>query len=153
MKAERVIKPSFTVIGKEGSTSEGPGFIQRLWREADAHFGEIADLARRDDEGNLSGLWGAMSDLSRSLAPWEDFERGLYLAGAECRDGAEAPEGWVKWVIPAGEYLVAEHDGDRTFGDMLRYMEENGLPLAGAVNDFIDPKTGKEYMYFPVRRL
>ena len=98
-------------------------------------------------------IWGAMTDFSRSFKPWDDFYRGLYLAGAECRDDAEAPEGWVKWVIPAYEFLVVEHENDQTFTEMMKYMSGNNLSLAGAVNDFTDPKTGKNYMYFPIHKL
>ena len=94
-----------------------------------------------------------MTDFSRSFKPWDDFNRGLYLAGAECRDDAEAPEGWVKWVIPGYEFLVVEHENDQTFAEMLKYMSGNNLSLAGAVNDFSNPKTGKNYMYFPIRKL
>ncbi len=153
MNIEKVTKGSFTVIGKEGSTLDGEGFIQRLWQDANGHFEQIAGLAKRDEQGNLVGVWGAMSDLSRSFRPWDDFNKGLYLAGAECRDDAEAPEGWVKWVVPAYEFLVVEHENDRTFAEMLEYLKGNNLSLAGAVNDFTDPKTGKNYMYFPIRKL
>ena len=95
MNIERVTKDSFTVIGKEGSTLDGDGFIQRLWQDANGHFEQIAGLAKRDEQGNLVGVWGAMSDLTRSFRPWDNFNRGLYLAGAECRDNADAPEGWM----------------------------------------------------------
>ena len=153
MNIERTEKASFAVIGKEGSTAEGEGFIQRLWQEANAHFAEIAGLVKRDEAGDPAGFWGAMSDMSRTFRPWDNFDTGLYLAGAECRDDAEAPAGWVKWVIPAYEYLRAECENSQTFSDVLRFMEENGFSLAGAVHDFTDPKTGKNYMYFPVRKL
>ena len=153
MNVEKVSKNSFTVIGKEGSTLDGEGFIQRLWQDANGHFEEIEGLAKRDEQGNLVGVWGAMSDLTRSFRPWDDFSKGLYLAGAECRDDAAAPEGWVKWVIPAYDFLVVEHENDQTFAEMLKYMNGNNLALAGAVNDFTDPKTGKNYMYFPIRKL
>ena len=43
----KVIKEKFVVIGKEGSTSDGDGFIQKLWYDADSHFSEIAHLAKR----------------------------------------------------------------------------------------------------------
>ena len=153
MKIEKVSKDSFAVIGKEGSTRDGDGFIQRLWQDANTHFDEIADLAKRDESGNLVGVWGAMTDFSRSFKPWDDFNSGLYLAGTECRDDADAPEGWVKWVIPAYDFLVVEHENDQTFTEMMKYMSGNNLSLAGAVNDFTDPKTGKNYMYFPIRKL
>ena len=44
MKAEKCIKESFVVIGKEGSTLDGEGFIQRLWIDANSHFGEVQHL-------------------------------------------------------------------------------------------------------------
>ena len=153
MELERITKGSFTVIGKEGSTDDGEGFIKKLWEEANSHFSEIAHLAKRDEDGNLTGIWGAMSDPTRSFKPWEDFRKGLYLAGAECVDGAEAPQGWTKWVVPSYEYLKAENDTEDAFDRVIRYLNENGIALAGAVHDFTCPATGRNYMYFPVRRL
>jgi len=149
---ERIIKPAFTVIGKEGSTRDGEGFIQRLWAEANGHFGEISHLAKMEN-GKFAGVWGAMSDFSRSFQPWEDgFTQGLYLAGAECVDGAEPPAGWTKWIVPGYEYIRVE-SGPSAFPDTLAYLAQNGLELAGAVHDFTDPATGKGYMCFPIRKL
>lgn len=153
MNIEKITKPDFTVIGKEGSTKDGEGFIQRLWEDANSHFGEIAHLAKKDENGVTLGVWGAMSDFSRSFKPWDNFSEGLYLAGAECEDDAEAPEGWTKWTIPAYEYLRAECENDNTFPDMIKYLDENGLTLAGAVHDFTCPRTGKSYMLFPIKKL
>ena len=153
MKIERRVKESFAVIGKEGSTRDGEGFIRRLWDDANAHFDQVADLARRDEGGNLVGIWGAMTDFSRSFMPWEDFSRGLYLAGVECRDGAEPPDGWVKWTVPGYEYLCAERESADSFSEVLAYMKANVIPLVGAAHDFSDPQTGKDYMFFPIRRL
>ena len=82
MKPDCITKPAFCVIGKEGSTADGPGFVQRLWAQANAHFDEVAHLAKRDENGVPLGFWGAMTDRSRTFRPWEDgFSRGLYLAG------------------------------------------------------------------------
>lgn len=150
---ENIIKKAFVVIGKEGSTLDGEGFIQKLWDDANGHFTEVAHLAKRDENGNLVGIWGAMSDLSHSFQPWEDgFSKGLYLAGVECVDSAEAPDGWTKWVIPGYEYLVVEnHDG--AFGDTIRQMQEEEIALVGAVHDYTDPATGKGYLYFPIREV
>ena len=154
MKIEKIVKKSFTVIGKEGSTLEGPGFIQRLWADANAHFAEVQPLAKMDGNGNLAGIWGAMSDLSRSFRPWEDgFSRGLYLAGVECADDAEAPDGWTKWIIPGYEYLRVECEGENTFSEMLDYLRQNQIPLAGAVHDFTCPVSGKNYMLFPISKI
>ena len=151
MKIEKCSMESFVVIGKEGSTLDGEGFIQRLWEDANSHFDEVQHLAKKDEDGKLLGIWGAMSDLSRSFQPWEDnFTKGLYLAGVQCEEGAEAPEGWTKWTVPGYEYLYAECHGGDTFGQVLAYMQENELTLAGAVHDFICPETGKNYMFFPI---
>lgn len=150
---ENIIKKAFVVIGKEGSTLDGEGFIQKLWDDANGHFDEVAHLAKRDENGNLVGIWGAMSDISHSFQPWEDgFSKGLYLAGVECVDNAEAPDGWTKWMIPGYEYLVVEnHDG--AFGDTIKQMNEEGIALVGAVHDYTDPATGKGYLYFPIRKV
>ena len=153
MKIHKSVKKSFAVIGKEGSTLDGDVFIQKLWNDANTHFGEIQHLAKKDENGNIYGIWGAMSDFSHSFMPWEDFDKVLYLAGVECEDDAEAPEGWTKWRIPGYEYIYVECEGEDIFSKVMEYMEDNGIPLAGAVHDFTCPKTGKSYMYFPIRKL
>ena len=153
MKLKKCIKDAFVVIGKEGSTLEGQGFIQSLWADANAHFAQVQPLAKKDKDGNLVGIWGAMSDFSRSYQPWEEnFSKGLYLAGVECLDEAQAPEGWTKWTIPSYEYIVVEnHHG--VFEETIRPMEEKGISLAGAVHDYMAPTTGMCYMYFPIRKV
>ncbi len=154
MHVQNCIKESFAVIGKEGSTENGAGFVQRLWADANAHFSEVAHLAKKNEDGSLAGIWGAMSDFSRSFRPWEDgFSRGLYLAGVECTQNAEAPEGWTKWIIPGFAYLRVECDHDNVFSEMIAYLQKNKIPLVGAVHDFTCPQTGKNFMYFPVRML
>lgn len=152
MQIERCEKESFVVIGKEGKTSDGADFIQRLWDDANSHFGEVEHLTKKDKNGNISGIWGAMSDFSRSFQPWEDFNKGFYLAGVECNDDAEAPAGWTKWVIPAYAYIYVEREDENTFSEALKYLESNDISLAGAVHDFICPQTGKNYMFFPIRK-
>ena len=154
MKIERRMKVSFSVIGKEGSTLDGQGFIQKLWENANAHFSEVQTLAKKDENGNLVGIWGAMSDYTHSFKQWEEnFSKGLYLAGIECNDDAQVPEGWTKWTIPSYEYLCVEVEGESTFSDMLEYMNVNNIALVGAVHDFCCPSSGKNYMYFPIRTI
>lgn len=114
MKIERYEKGSFAVIGKEGSTTDGTGFIQRLWEDANSHFEEIQHLAKKGRDGTIAGIWGAMSDFSRTFNPWEDFSRGLYLAGVECELDAEAPDGWTKWIVPGYEYISAACETEHT---------------------------------------
>ena len=154
MKIERCEMASFAVIGKEGSTNDGANFVSMLWQEANSHFDEVVHLAARDEQGGFLGFWGAMSDMSRSFQPWEDgFTKGLYLAGVQCDMAHEAPVGWVKWVIPAYEYLYTECTEPDTFPQMIDYLQTNNIALAGAVHDFTCPKTGANYMFFPIRKL
>lgn len=47
MKIEMCMKESFVVMGKEGFTLDGEGFIQRLWADADSHFEEVHTLSRK----------------------------------------------------------------------------------------------------------
>lgn len=47
MKMERCEKESFVVIGKEGSTLDGAGFIQKLWEDANSHFEEVKHLEKK----------------------------------------------------------------------------------------------------------
>lgn len=153
MEIKTCVKKSFVVIGKEGSTLDGNGFIQKLWNDANTHFEEVQHLAKKDENGNICGIWGAMSDFSRTFMPWEDFSRGLYLAGVECNEDTEAPDGWVKWKIPGYEYVYVEQEGDDVFQKGIEYLKDNHIPLVGAVHDFTSPETGKNYMYFPIKKL
>ena len=149
---QRIIKPAFCVIGKEGNTDQGEGFIQRLWEEANGRFDQVAALAKLDENGNLAGVWGAMTDEKRRFLPWEEnFSKGLYLAGVECEADAQPPEGWVKWQIPGFEYLQAENKGDNVFADTLTYMQKNNIPLVGAVQELTVPTENRHYLLFPVR--
>ena len=153
MQIQRCKKDSFIVIGKEGSTSDGANFIQTLWNNANSHFEEIQHLAKKNKNGNINGIWGAMSDFSRSFHPWEDFSKGLYLAGIECTDDAQAPDGWTKWETPGYEYIYVEQENDDTFSEVIKYLKKNDVSLAGAVHDFTCPQTGKGYIFFPIRKL
>ena len=153
MEIQKCTKMSFSVIGKEGSTNEGDGFIQKLWDDANSNFNEVAKLAKKDDKGNILGIWGAMSDLSHSFSPWEDnFTKGLYLAGVEVIEDAEVPQGWVKWIIPSYEYIYVKKEPD-TFANVIEYLNENNIQLVGAVHDFNCPETGLGYMFFPIRKI
>ena len=151
---ERWVKPGFAVIGIEGSTDMGEGFIARLWDEANGRFAEVAPLARNNPDGRLAGVWGAMSDMRHRYLPWEDgFTRGLYLAGVECREDAQPPTGWTRWDIPGFEYIRVQNDHSGAFLETLAALTAEGLSLAGAVHDFTDPATGQNYMCFPIRKL
>lgn len=157
MEIKKCIKESFSVIGKEGSTKDGSDFVGRLWEDANNHFSEIKTLAKKDESGNILGVWGLMSDFSRSLMPWsENFTKGLYLAGVEVMNNIEAPENWVKWTVPTFEYLYVRVDKEyeNSFSYVLNYMKTNDIKLEGAVFDYNCPEeNGQLYLFFPIRRL
>ncbi|ADZ84963.1 GyrI-like domain-containing protein [Cellulosilyticum lentocellum] len=141
MEIKTCTKESFSVIGKEGSTMDGDAFVERLWDDANTHFNEVGGLAKTDENGHILGVWGAMSDVTHSFKPWEDnFTKGLYLAGIEVNDTAEAPEGWVKWTIPSYEYIYVKSEGLDTFKEVIAYLKQKGITLAGAVHDFKCPE-------------
>lgn len=150
-----VTLPAFAVIGKEGLCHQGHNIVQDLWADARRAFHEVAGLGILTEAGLYRGFWGAMSDEGRTYQPWtEGFTRGLYLAGVEVPLEAEAPAGWVKWVLPARQYLVVEVPKDRyaaVFQEVLqKELPARDLQLCGAVCDFTDPATGRDYLYVPI---
>lgn len=153
---ERWIRPAFAVIGMEGENPlpDGSSVAPKLWEEANRRFPEVAPLAMRKPDGTLCGIWGAMTDSGRTFMPWENgFTEGLYLAGVECREDARPPEGWTRWEVPGFEYIRVRNDAPEVFHRTLAVLAEQGMSLAGAVQDYTDPATGEGYMCFPVRRL
>jgi hypothetical protein len=154
MTIEIMNKPTFFVMGKEGSTDMKEGFIQKLWAEANTHFSEVSALAKKLSDESLAGCWGVMSNMSMTFDPWEDdYSKGRYLAGVECEDDAVPPQGWTKWKIPGFEMVKISCDVKNTFLWGLSYIKEHGYTLVGAVQDFTDLNTGKNYMCFPIKRL
>ena len=148
---EVIQKDAFCVIGKPGSTNDGPDFIQKLWQDANGHFSAVEHLAKRDDEGNLLGVWGVMTNFNMEFLPWEEnFSKGLYMAGVEVERDALPPKGWKKWIVPGFTYWKVKAEGPETFRDTLAVMEKKQQRLVAAVQDFTDPKTGENYMLFPV---
>lgn len=58
MEIKTCVKESFSVIGKEGSTKDGAGFVQKLWEDANSHFNEIAHLAKKRMNMEISAAYG-----------------------------------------------------------------------------------------------
>lgn len=152
-------KQRFSVIGKmgEGFSSESSKWIPPLWHEANKNFVEISNLAKLDAEGNIVGIWGAMSDVSGNFERWK--EEGKYLAGCEVTDDATPPNGWTKWIIPAFKYVVTKCTQD-SYQNILNHMLSDYLPknnyqIVGAIQEFYNPKdsSGELYLYFPVEKI
>lgn len=140
--------PARTVIGREGSTEEGEGFVQRLWTEANAHFEEIRSMTVQP-----LVFYGAMSGFSRTFAPWTDgFSRGLYLAGAQVLPDSAAPDGWTRWELPAMECLCTPQHPD-AIAQMMAHLKAEGLTLAAAIQERTEMADGAELLCFPIRLL
>ena len=155
VKYEIIDLPEIAIIGKAGLCTKEKNVVQDLWQRANADFSEIANLGMRNTDGSFTGFWGAMSDETLSFLPWtDDFSRGLYLAGIEVYEDAAAPDGWVKWVMPARKYLVTDVFPESygvTFRNVIdSLIPELGMKLAGAVCDFTEPATGQNKLFFPV---
>ena len=109
----------------------------------------------KEPDDSYVGFWGAMSDVTRSFQPWTDeYTTGLYLAGVEVYADTPVPQGWVKWVLPARTYLVADVDAS-TYGQVFQevltqIIPARGLQLSGAVCDYTKPATGQNRLFFPV---
>ena len=157
MKYEMIDLPQIAIIGKEGLCTKEKNAVQDLWRQTNSDFGEIADLGMKNADGSFVGFWGAMSDETMTFMPWtDDFSRGLYLAGIEVYEDTPAPDGWVKWVMPARKYIVTDVTPE-SYGETFRYVihrliPELGMKLAGAVCDFTEPATGQNQLFFPVEQ-
>ncbi len=156
MDIKRLRLDSFAVLGKLGSTKDGVGFVQRLWKDLEDNFHEIKHLALKDPHDTFMGFWGLMSDFDMTFQPWKDFKEGYYLAGVEIGHETKAPKGWTKWVYPGYEYAVVLVDDEyqACMAKGLDYLKQNELTLAGAIVDFMDPKDGGQpYIYFPTKKL
>ena len=151
---EKVRIDSFCVIGKLGSTIDDPKIVKKLWVEADMHFLEVKSLAKKHENGGLKALWGIMSRDDMSFMPWQDnYSKGLYLAGVEVNDDAVSSEGWVKWRIPGFIGYKVKVEGNDTFINTIKWLKDNNLELAMAVQDYTDPQTQENYMLFPIERI
>ena len=139
---------AYSVIGREGSTLDGEGFVQTLWNTANMSFAEVAPLAAQP-----LVIWGAMGALDGSLRPWENhISKGKYLAGIEVLPDAQPPAGWVKWVFPAYEAMVLPMT-ETAFPEGIALLGELGLTLALAVQERTDPATGESLLIFPIKLL
>jgi predicted transcriptional regulator YdeE len=156
---EIIVKGQFSVIGKmgKGLAIEGSNWIPSLWQEANNNFAEISNLAKLDAEGNIAGIWGAMSDVNDKFEGWQ--VEGKYLAGCEALDDAVPPIGWTKWVVPAFKYAISRCTQD-SYKDTLHrmiaeYLPQDNYKIVGAIQEFYNPKdnNGELSLYFPVEKI
>ncbi len=148
MSYKTLKKPAITLIGKVTPIKNGSGQIAKAWGEVSSNLTQLAPLIKYTERGKMS-VWGAMTDSDSSLEWQERFEIGLFLAGVECIDSAEAPEGWAKWVLPESEYVVAPRSADIT--EVCDFIEASGMRLSGGICDHTE-EDGRAVRYYPVER-
>ena len=156
MDIKIIEKSKISVIGKmgQGASDSNSSWIQELWDEANNSFNEISNLAKTDKNGNIAGFWGVMTDIDELFLPWN--WQGKYLAGCEVIDGATAPNGWYKLVIPAFKYVAVKCQKNK-YQDVFEYITQDYLPkhkydMVGAMQEFYDmnDKQDEINLLFPI---
>jgi len=154
---QEVKKKAFTVIGKEGSgpSADSAKWTDPLWKEFRTDYAEIKQLVKKDKSGT-AGFWGVKSDIDGKFEMWGG--EGIYLAGAEVEDKAEAPAGWVKRKVPERKYLVvqcSEDDYDEVYERVVyEYIPSRFYELTAEVLEYYPRNSMRDdvYLYFPVKK-
>lgn len=158
MNIKIVTKETFSVIGKlgQGLSSDRNNWIPKIWEEANTNFDKIFPFIKKDENGNIIGLWGLMSDVNEKLSRWE--ESGKYLAGCEVEDDVLPPEGFAKWTIPTQTYVVAKCsivNYSEVFNNTInQYLPQHNMQIIGAVHEhYLQPENpNKIELYFPIKK-
>jgi hypothetical protein len=81
MQKRIIYKDKFSVIGKmgQGPADDPKSWIPPLWEDATAHFNEIAQVIRKDENGAPAGVWGAMNDIIETVGEITDQQGEEYL--------------------------------------------------------------------------
>jgi predicted transcriptional regulator YdeE len=146
-------KDSFSVIGKIScsSSEHSSEWMIPLWIDVKERLGEVNALAKKNSSGNIEGFWGIDIECPEP-------EHGKYIAGVESAEGASAPAGWQKYVIPEQKYFMVKCSGEAReyFYDRMAngFIPQGGYELAGGVLEFY-PASNIEnavYLYFPVKK-
>ena len=58
---------------------------------------------------------------------------------------------WIKRKPLKDGQNAENHKG--AFEETIGQMNDKGISLAGAVHEYTDPATGKDYLYFPIREI
>ena len=151
MEFEIVKKSSFSVIGKEGSgpLENATNWIQPLWPALNREIAGLMPLVKQPPVA-----WGAMQNLKRDFSPW-DSKGGLYLAGLEVENTAEAPENCTKWTIPAQTYAVVKTTLEampQVYSQMPDLLAAQGQMLCAAVQErYPNPQNPTQIeLWFPI---
>lgn len=154
-----VRKDKFSLVGKEGKGASEKGFewVPPIWKDVMSNINEVKPIEKLGPKGESLGCWGAMTDINHEYKRWD--KEGKYLVGIEVELDAIVPSSWVKWDIPAFEYIsvVSSNENyNEVMKEILKiYMPEHNYNLVGAIQEYYSPnnKEGEMYLYFPIKRL
>src|SRR5574344_703251 len=157
MKFRLIHKSAFQVIGKEGSTDEGEGFIKKLYLDLEKHFTDIEPFVKKV-KGKVEGQYGLMSDFAYKFKPWEEnFTKGLYLAGPVLSSkGLDHDiKGFKVWSVKEQDYFEVELEKDDNYQEVFNHFVYYQIPfemktLSGAAFDYYSFSKQKQYILFPV---
>lgn len=130
--------PSFAVIGVVDEKIKGSSFT----------------LDKEDYYQKVLSRVFATTDYDKKCLCGVALSKTDYLFGVKCSSSSLAPEGFKKVVIPSFDYWIKEtneKDYESTVGGMKTYfIPVEGYELIGRPFDFLDLKSHKKYLYFPV---
>ncbi len=154
MNIKKCTLEPFVVIGLVKENNGMYDTNSALWEELNRKGQSIRHLAKKDDDGDIMGAWGLLSNDKTPFRPTANpLAKTLYMAGLEVEDNAKAPKGFVKWIVPGGDFLYApvEEQKMSTLGQILLWAKENGLEPNGYPYDFMPPDGGMMYIFLPVK--
>jgi len=151
-----LFKDTFAVIGKvgQGSVDNFEEWINPLWASLESGLSEIEGIVRKNDDGNPL-IWGALNDSSESYKRWGEpgFDNsGKYMAACEADVDTPAPDGWVKWIIPAQTYMVVRStpaESEKIYTDIT---EKFGSKIIGVGHAFFPEYDNEDLIdtYIPI---
>ncbi len=147
---------SFAVIGIAKENNGLYDGNDAVWQELERKVEKIHALAKRNENGELVGIWGLLNNerLDFRLTTTNPNGKILFLAGLEAPDDAVPPKGFTKWVVPAGDYLYAPVTKNKltTLNKILQYADGHGWEPNGYPFDFMQHGDTTLYTFFPVRK-
>lgn len=157
-EVQKVRLPAFAVIGKlgDGLAEDGSSWVPPLWETANNHFEELGAVVNQKELTEIR-MWGLMSDSTAWLTPWQAV--GCYLAGMEVPADTPTPPGWIRWNLPAMEYLIVKTNTQDlvaiTEKMLTEIIPQQGETLAAAIQEYYEPDfaAGEVVLYFPTRIL
>lgn len=127
---EVLSKPAMSFVGLHSAfihalspEANGPTVLGPLWQQFIQRIGDIPDRVGEETYGLVYGL---------PLADRAHADQLEYIAAAQVRDGAEVPDGMIRYSTPAAKFAVFVHKGPISqISDTIEYAYRSWLPESG----------------------